>query len=261
MRVTVMLAGRRAARREPGKSCGRHGSASTGPSQPSGTSGERTRLVPAGKPRFLLSPLAGPWPGEAPVPTEVAAAPHSPFGCVHLTAEVAAAQASLAVYVKFLSRQSRAAPHAPRGSLCDVPVTTEPRSPTRALAFLSPSALPSAGAAPLPSATLRGLRPGQRAAAAVHSRPGGRESGHPTCGPLPRRSGSARPATRGLHHPPPRRPPPPPLSRGRAAALRRTAPQRRGAWHRFAPPPPIGRPISGVHMPRRRVGPPAAQLP
>lgn len=106
---------------------------------------------------------------------------------------------------------------------------------------------------------LRGLRPGQRAATAVHSRPGGRESGHPTCGPLPQQSGSAQPATRGLHHHPP--PPPPLLSRGRAAALRRTAPQRRGAWPRFAPPPSLGRPISGVHMPRRRVGPPAAQLP
>lgn len=135
-----MLAGRRAAQREAGKSCRRHGSASTGPAQPSGTSGERTRPVSPGgaQPRFLPSPLAGQWLGEAPVPTEVAAAPHSPFGCVHLITEVAAAQPSLAVYVRFLSRQSRAAPHAPRGRLCEVPVTTEPGSPTRALQALSP---------------------------------------------------------------------------------------------------------------------------
>lgn len=70
-----------------------------------------------------------------------------------------------------------------------------------------------------PSATRRGLRLGQRAAAPVHVGAGGRESGHPTCGPLPPRSGSAPAAAWGLHHPPP-----PPPRRGRAAALRRAAP-------------------------------------
>lgn len=111
-----------------------------GPRSPAGPPGnEPVRCRQGGaQPRFLPSPLAGQWLGEAPVPTEVAAAPHSPFGCVHLITEVAAAQPSLAVYVRFLSRQSRAAPHAPRGRLCEVPVTTEPGSPTRALQALSP---------------------------------------------------------------------------------------------------------------------------